>query len=109
MYGDDFKARLNIQQVCSFLLTGAEMMEIDQGSPEERHLRYSNALVEGMKNFRDLVVGFNWTNLSEKEKDFKTEEMWSECAMASWDENRLYFQMGFTAGFQLGREFSGML
>lgn len=108
MFGDEFKHRLSIQQISSFFLTGVEMHGEDDGTPEERHRRYSREFAKGMDSFRDNVANTDWSGLTDHEKTIKAEPLSADMQSATFDLNNLYFQMGLLSGLQLGNEIATM-
>jgi len=104
MYDADYQSRIDIQQICTFFKVGAETFDIKDGTPKDRHKKYSRAFGAGMRSFRDRVLAFDWETVSGDRRDMKTEEMFVEALEASGDLSDLAYEMGFRAGLTIGRQ-----
>lgn len=105
MYDADYQSRIDLQQICSFFKVGAETFELQEGTPKDRHLKYSRAFGAGMRSFRDRVLAFDWETVRNgNDRDMKTEDMFVEALHASGDLSELAYEMGFRAGLTIGRQ-----
>jgi len=101
MYGKDFYERLNIQQICNFILNGVELCEYKYGSHEERRHINEKRLTKSLYNYRDKILSFNWDEIENSKKDMKTEDLFQEVILAHADLKDLSFEVGFVAGMLL--------
>lgn len=106
MFDKDYLNRINIQKICGFILNGLGNI-CQEGTPIDREKRNSKALLQGLRIFRDRVLNTDWEavkQLSPNEMDMKTEELYQEVLEEIWNQEGLFFEMGFRAGLKFAAE-----
>jgi len=99
----DYRERLSMQKVCSYLLSGHDQSDDKTGTPAERALLHEKKLINGLLLYRDRVIAYDWKSLGddEHERYQVSEDMWQDVSVSVCDLEFLYYEMGFSAALTI--------
>lgn len=103
MFDKNFENRLDVGNICHYLLYGNECIEREPEGKTvtERYEKIFENFCSELENYRESVVHYEWSGLDEYEKVLASESMSGQ--MLYWFERGM--SLNFEKGFITGTEF----
>lgn len=103
MFDKNFENRLDIGNICDYLLYGSEHIERkpEGKTATERYNKIFENFCDEIENYREKVICYNWSGLDEFEKVMVSESMSGQ--MIFWFDRGMV--LNFEKGFVTGAEF----